>query len=258
MSARHPTAEISLEASLGDGVEVGPFAVVGTGVRVGAGCSIGAHAVLQGPAEIGARCRIGAFASIGSDPQDLKHRGEPTRLVVGEENTFREFVTVNRGTAGGGGVTTIGSRNFFMAYAHVAHDCRVGDDTIFANAATLAGHVTVEDGATVGAYSGVHQFCRVGRHAFIGGYTVVTQDALPFVKTVGNRAGSFGINTIGLERKGFAPEAIEALKRAYRLLRGSKLNIGQAVERIEAELGAFEECRYLAAFIRSSQRGVVK
>jgi UDP-N-acetylglucosamine acyltransferase len=145
-----------------------------------------------------------------------------------------------------------------MAYAHVGHDCTVGSHTIFANAATLAGHVAVEDFATVGAYSGVHQFCRVGRHAFIGGYTVVTQDALPFVKTVGNRAEAFGINTIGLERRGFTPEAIQALKRAYRFLFQSKLNTGQAIERIEAELSQFDECRYLVSFIRSSERGIVK
>jgi UDP-N-acetylglucosamine acyltransferase len=214
--------------------------------------------VLQGPAEIGAGCVISPFASIGSDPQDLKYRGEPTRLVIGQRNTFREFVTINRGTVGGGGVTTIGDRNLFMAYAHVAHDCHVGSDTVFANAATLAGHVTVEDGVTVGAFSGVHQFCRIGRHAFIGGYSVVTQDALPFVKTVGNRATTYGINTIGLERRGFSDESIQALKTAYRLLRQSGLNTGQAVERIESELQHSNECRELAAFIRSSVRGIVR
>ena len=200
----------------------------------------------------------GSFASIGSEPQDLKFAGESTRLEIGDDNTFREFVTINRGTTGGGGVTRIGSGNFFMAYSHVAHDCEVGNETIFANAATLAGHVVVEDGATVGAYSGVHQFCRVGKHAFIGGYTVVTQDALPFVKTVGNRAKPYGINTIGLERKGFGSETILALKRAYRLLFLSKLNVGQATERIEAELAEHDDCRYLISFIRSSNRGIVK
>jgi UDP-N-acetylglucosamine acyltransferase len=257
-AARHPTSIISPEAVLADDVTVGPYAVIGPQVTLGQGCSVGSHAVLEGPTGIGARCRIHPFASIGSDPQDLKYQGEPTRLTIGPDNTFREFVTINRGTAGGGGVTSIGASNFFMAYAHIGHDCQVGSHTIFANAATLAGHVVVEDGATVGAYSGVHQFCRVGRDAFIGGYTVVTQDALPFVKTVGNRAEVFGINTIGLERKGFSPDTIQALKKAYRILFQSKLNTGQAIERIEAELPEHEECRYLVAFIKSSTRGIVK
>ncbi|HEY3174625.1 MAG TPA: acyl-ACP--UDP-N-acetylglucosamine O-acyltransferase [Candidatus Polarisedimenticolia bacterium] len=255
---RHPTAIIAPEADLAGDVAVGPYAIIGPGVCVGPGSTVAAHAVLQGPARIGARCRIFPFASIGTDPQDLKFKGEETRLDIGPDNIFREFVTINRGTAGGGGATTIGEDNFFMAYAHVAHDCHVGSHTIFANAATLAGHVDVEDHATVGAFSGVHQFCRVGRHAFIGGYTVVTQDALPFVKTVGNRAEAFGINTVGLERKGFSPEAIQALKKAYRLLFQSKLQNADALSRIEAELSEFEECRYLASFIRSSTRGVVR
>jgi UDP-N-acetylglucosamine acyltransferase len=254
----HPTAQISTEASLADDVAVGAYAIIGPGVSLGEGCSVGAHAVLEGPTRIGPRCRIFPFASIGSDPQDLKYQGEVTRLVIGPDNTFREFVTINRGTSGGGGITTIGEGNFFMAYAHVAHDCTVGSHTIFANAATLAGHVLVEDSATVGAFSGVHQFCRIGQHAFIGGYTVVTQDALPYVKTVGNRAKAFGINTIGLERRGFLPETILALKSAYRLLSQSKLNTSQATERIEAELSAHAECRYLVSFIRSSERGIVK
>lgn len=252
------TAIVSPEADLGDGVIIGPFAVIGSKVKLGKECTVGAHAVLEGPSDLGARCRISAFASIGSQPQDLKYKGEQTRLTVGPDNMFREFVTVNRGTAGGGGNTVIGAGNLFMAYAHIGHDCVVGDRTIFANAATLAGHVVVEDDATVGAFSGVHQFCRVGRHAFIGGYTVVTQDAMPFVKTVGNRAESYGINTIGLERRGFAPETIQALKTAYRCLKLSKLNTAQALERIEGDLSGSEECRYLVDFIRASVRGVVK
>lgn len=258
VGARHPTAIISPEAQLADDVSVGPYSVIGARVSLGEGCVVGSHVVLEGPAELGPRCRIHPFASIGAQPQDLKYRGEETRLSIGPDNTFREFVTINRGTAGGGGVTSIGASNFFMAYAHVGHDCQVGSHTIFANAATLAGHVIVEDGATVGAYSGVHQFCRVGIHAFIGGYTVVTQDALPFVKTVGNRAEAFGINTVGLERKGFSAKKIQALKKAYRILFQSKLNTGQAVERIEAELSDHEECRYLVAFIKSSTRGIVR
>jgi UDP-N-acetylglucosamine acyltransferase len=253
-----PTARVSPSADLADDVTVEAYAVIGEGVVVGPGCSVGAHSVLKGPARIGKGCRIFPFSSIGSDPQDLKFKGEATRLEIGSDNTFREFVTVNRGTVQGGWVTSIGSSNLFMAYTHIAHDCVVGSHTVFANAATLGGHVTVEDHAVVGAFSGVHQYCRIGRYAFIGGYSVVTQDALPFVKTVGNRAKTYGINTIGLERKGFAPEAIRALKSSYRILVNSKLNTSQAMERIEAELAHHEDCRYLISFIRSSERGIVK
>ena len=257
-ATRHPTAVISPEAELAADVTVGPYAVIDARVRLAAGCSVGPHAVLEGPTTLGERCRVFASASIGSDPQDLKFKGEKTRLEIGPDNTFREFCTINRGTADGGGVTLIGASNFFMAYVHVGHDCRIGDRTIFGNAATLGGHVTVEDDATISAFSGVHQFCRIGRHAYIGGYTVVTQDALPYVKAVGNRAEPFGINTIGLERKGLSPESIQALKRAYRLLFQSRLNIGQATERIESELSAHDECRYMVAFIRASTRGIIK
>ena len=186
---------------------------------VGRNCRVGASSVIDGWTEIGDHTEIYPFASIGLAPQDLKYRGEPTRLVIGQHNVFREFVTIHRGTAGGGGVTTIGDHNLFMAYAHVAHDCHVGNHTIFGNAATLGGHVTVEDFATISAYSGVHQFCRVGQHAFIGGYTVVTRDALPFAKTVGNRARIYGVNSIGLARRGFSQELIGKLRRAYRQLR---------------------------------------
>jgi len=254
----HPTAIVSPRAELGEGTTVGPYAVVGDGVTLGPDCAVEAHVVLQGPMTAGRGCRFHPFASLGSEPQDLKYRGEPTELVIGDDNTFREFVTVNRGTAGGGGVTRIGSNNLFMAYAHVAHDCQVGSGTVFNNAAMLAGHVTVEDFVTIGGFSGVHQFCRVGRYAFIGGASVVTQDALPFVKSVGNRASAYGINTVGLERKGFSPERIAALKRAYRILFQSGLNTTQALEKIESEIKGYEDVDYLVAFIRSSERGVIK
>jgi UDP-N-acetylglucosamine acyltransferase len=254
----HPSAVVDPGAALGEGVVVGPFSVVGAGVALGAGCRVGPHAVVEGPSRIGARCRVFPFASLGLEPQDLKYRGEPTTLEIGDDNTFREGVTVHRGTSGGGGVTRIGSRNLFMAGAHVAHDCQVGSDVIFANAATLAGHVVVEDGATVGAFSGVHQFCRVGRAAYIGGYSVITQDALPYVLTVGNRARSFGINVIGLERRGFRPETIQALKQAYRILFRSRLTQTAALERLESELGAFPEVDLLARFVRDSARGVIR
>jgi UDP-N-acetylglucosamine acyltransferase len=199
------------------------------------------------------------LASIGLRPQDLKYAGEPTRLVIGQKNVFREFVTVHRGTVGGGGVTTIGDRNVFMAYAHVAHDCHVGDDTIFGNAATLGGHVTVQSYATISAFSAVHQFCRIGRHAFIGGFSVITKDALPFAKTVGNRpARNYGLNTIGLVRRRIPADAIAKLKQAYRYLLTSKLNTTRALAEIEKDpLLACSEVGHLVDFIRTSSRGVV-
>jgi UDP-N-acetylglucosamine acyltransferase len=214
--------------------------------------------VLQGDTDVGAECRFFPFSAVGLEPQDLKYRGEPTRVRIGRANQFRENCTVHAGTSGGGGVTTIGDRNLFMAYTHVAHDCHVASDTIFANAATLAGHVTVEDFAVIGAFSGVHQFCRIGAHAYIGGYSVITQDALPFVLTVGNRARAFGINHIGLKRKSFPEETIAALKQAYRLLFHSKLTTSRALEAMDRELGEVREVAQLASFIRASQRGVVK
>jgi UDP-N-acetylglucosamine acyltransferase len=253
----HPTALVDPGACLGAGTTVGPHAVVGPHVRIGRGCRIGASSVVDGWTDIGDGNQIFPFASIGLIPQDLKFRGEQTRLVIGHRNVFREFVTIHCGTRGGGGVTTIGDHNFFMAYTHIAHDCRIGSDTIFANGATLAGHVDVEDFATIGAFSGVHQFCRVGRHAFIGGYSVVTKDALPFARTVGNRARIYGLNTIGLARRGFAPDTVSRLKRAFRYLLQSKLNTSQALEEIESDPAlASPDVDYLVRFIRTSRRGV--
>ena len=221
-------------------------------------CSIGASAVVDGWTEIGDGTQIYPFASIGLIPQDLKFRGEETRLVIGKRNIFREFVTIHRGTRGGGGVTEIGDRNVFMAYVHIAHDCHVGNDTIFGNMATLGGHVTVEDFANVSAGSGVHQFCRVGRHAFIGGYSVVTKDALPYARTVGNRARIYGMNTIGLMRRGFSADVISKLKRSFRYLLQSKLNTTSALQQIERDRSlACAEVQYLLDFIRTSQRGVI-
>ncbi len=254
----HPTAQIDAGARLGDGTTVGAFSVIGRDVTVGPGCEIGPHAVVEGPTVMGARCRVFPFACIGMAPQDLKYRGERTTIEIGDDNIFREGVTVHRGTVGGGGVTRIGSGNLLMAQTHVAHDCRVGSQVIFANAATLAGHVVVEDGATIGAFSGVHQFCRVGAHAYIGGYSVITQDALPYVLTVGNRAKSFGINVVGLERKQFAPEAIQALRQAYRILFRSRLTLQEALDRLQAEFPSQSEVQTLAAFIRGSRRGVIR
>ena len=251
----HPSAIVHPAAQIGEGTVVGPFVTIGEHVRIGRNCRIGPSSVIDGWTELGDGNEIFPMASIGLIPQDLKFGGEATRLTIGDRNVIREFVTIHRGTAGGGGITRIGNHNLFMAYAHVAHDCNVGSETIFANGATLAGHVLVEDHATVGAFSGVHQYCRVGRHAFIGGYSVVTKDALPFCKTVGNRARIYGINTIGLTRRRFAPDAIAKLKRAFRFLLHS--NTSRALAQIERDPSLqCDEVRYLVDFIKSSSRGV--
>jgi UDP-N-acetylglucosamine acyltransferase len=254
-----PTAIVHPRARIGEGTIVGPHVKIGPRVSVGSNCRIGASTVIDGWTDIGDECEIYPFASIGQVPQDLKFRGEETRLTIGQRNIFREFVTIHRGTRGGGGVTTIGDRNVFMAYVHVAHDCHVGNDTIFGNTATLGGHVTVEDFANVSAGSGVHQFCRVGRHAFIGGYSVVTKDALPFARTVGARpARIYGLNTVGLIRRGFAPDVISKLKRTFRYLLQSKLNTTSALQQIQSDRSlACPEVHYLLEFIRGSQRGVI-
>ncbi len=252
----HPTAIIQPGAVIGEGAFIGPYASIGPDVVLGRHCRVGASSVIEGCTTIGDHTEIYPFGSIGLAPQDLKFKGEPTRLVIGRANVFREFVTIHRGTAGGGGVTTIGDHNLFMAYAHIAHDCQVGHSNIFGNGATMGGHVTVEDFATISAYSGVHQFCRVGQHAFIGGYTVVTRDALPYAKTVGNRARIYGLNTIGLARRGFSPELIGKLRRAYRHL--VQHNTSRALELIERDPSlSAPEVSYLVGFIRSARRGVI-
>lgn len=250
-----PTAVVHPAARIGLGTRVGPHAVVGEHVRIGRNCRIGASAVIDGDTTIGDDNEIFPLTSIGLIPQDLKFSGEPTRLVIGQGNVFREFVTIHRGTGGGGGVTEIGDHNVFMAYAHVAHDCHVGNHTIFGNAATLGGHVTVEDYATISAFSGVHQFCRVGQYAFIGGFSVITKDALPYAKTVGNRARIYGLNTIGLVRRRFAPDSIAKLRRAYRILLHA--NTSRALAQIEQNPSlSCAEVQYVVEFIRSSARGV--
>jgi UDP-N-acetylglucosamine acyltransferase len=251
----HPTAIVHEGARIGAGTVVGPYVTIGEHVSLGRDCKVGASSVIDGWTEIGDGTEIFPMASIGLIPQDLKFGGEPTRVVIGQRNVIREFVTIHRGTAGGGGVTRIGDHNLLMAYTHVAHDCHVGSETIFGNGATLAGHVLVDDYANIGAFSGVHQFCRVGRHAFIGGYSVVTKDALPFVRSVGNRARIYGINTIGLRRRGFPQDIIAKLHRAFRHLLHS--NTSRALAQIERDPALqCEDVRYLVEFIRSSKRGV--
>ena len=254
-----PTAVVHAGARIGAGTTIGPHCVIGPDVEIGERCQIGASAVIEGWTSIGDESHIYPMASIGLAPQDLKYRGERTRLVLGRRNVVREFATLNRGTLGGGGATIIGDDNLLMAYVHVAHDCRVGNHTIFGPHATLGGHVTVSDHANISAGSAVHQFCRVGVHAFVGGYSVVTKDALPYARTIGSRpARAFGVNSIGLSRRGFSPDTIAQLKRAYRYLLQSKLNTSRALARIDEDPTlSSPEVRELVSFIRSSRRGVI-
>jgi UDP-N-acetylglucosamine acyltransferase len=254
-----PLARVHSGACIGQGTRVGPFTVIGPKVRIGRNCRIGASAVIDGNTEIGDETEVFPFASIGLPPQDLKYKGEDTRLVIGARNIFRECVTIHRGTAGGGGITTIGSQNLFMGYVHIAHDCHVGSNTIFGPHATLGGHVTIEDNVNISAGSAVHQFCRVGVHAFIGGYSVITKDALPYGRTVGGRpARVYGLNIIGLRRRGFSEETLAKLRRAYRYLLQSKLNTSQALHEIENDQSlSCPEVDYLVNFIRTAPRGAL-
>ncbi|MGB6877184.1 MAG: acyl-ACP--UDP-N-acetylglucosamine O-acyltransferase [Candidatus Acidiferrales bacterium] len=259
MSEIDPRASVSRSAVIGNGARIGAFAVVGDEVELGDECVLEPHAVISGPARIGRKNHFYSFSAIGCEPQDLTYAGERVALEIGDANQFREFVTVSRGTKKGGGTTHIGSHNMFMAYAHVAHDCHVGDHTIFVNGGTLAGHVTVEDHATVGAFCTVHQFCRVGRYAYIAALTAITQDVPPFSKVVQARdVRSFGVNTVGLERHGFTPERIKTIERAYRLLLRSKLNTTQAIERMRATLNGSEDVSELIQFIEAAERGLIK
>jgi len=254
----HRTAIVDRAAELGDGVVVGPYAVVGPGVRIGDDTRIGAHATIFGETVLGVGNQVFPHAAIGFDPQDLKYKGESSRLVVGDRNQFREFSTVNRGTAFGGGETRIGDDNLFMTQTHVGHDSRVGSRTVFTNGGTLAGHVEVEDDATVGAFSGIHQFCRIGQHAYIGAFTVITMDALPFCTTVGIKPACMGVNRIGLERKGKSRDDIRAIGRAVRVVTRSGRNTTQALEELDARHAGHEDVDALIAFIRSSKRGFVR
>jgi len=253
---RHPTAIIHPGARLADDVAVGPYTVIGEHVRIGAGTTIGAHVVIEGWTEIGEACAFLHFVSAGTPPQDLKFGGEETRLIIGHHNTFREFVTLNRGTHHGGGVTRIGDHNFFMAYVHVAHDCRIGHHVIMANAATLAGHIEIGDHAVLGGLTGVHQFVRIGAYAMIGGCSAVAQDVPPFVSAVGNRAKLYGLNLVGLKRNGFSDERLAALKRAYRLLFQSHLPIKEGVKRTREELPGQADVDELVRFVELSERGI--
>ncbi len=250
-------AVVHPDAKIADGVTVGPFSVIGPHVEIGSGCVVGPHVNIDGHTVIGENNTFFPNCSIGYPPQDLKYAGEPTRVVIGDGNIFREGCQVHRGTVGGGGLTTIGSHGFFMVLSHIAHDCTIGDHVIFANAGTLAGHVEVGDRATIGAYTGVHQFCRVGAYAFIGGYSVVTRDALPFCLTVGNRASCYGINKVGLKRLKFTRESISALERATRALFKQELRREEAVALVEEEFGDCAEVMQLVTFVKEAKRGVI-
>lgn len=255
----HPQAKVAADAKLGAGVRVGAYAIVGEGVELGEGCVLHPHAMVQGPSTIGRENTFHSFCVVGGDPQDLRFRGEKTELAVGDGNTFREYVTISRGTAGGGGKTTIGSGSLFLATSHVGHDCHVGDNTLFVNGATLAGHVTVEDFATIGFQSPVHQFCRVGRYAYIGASTVITQDVPPFSRVVTERkTKNYGVNSIGLERKGFSEARLKILTRAFRLLSRSKMNTSQALAEMRKLLGDSDDVQELIRFIETAERGIVK
>jgi UDP-N-acetylglucosamine acyltransferase len=254
----HPSAVVSPRAEIGADSYVGPFCTVGEEVRLGERVRLESHCVVDGRTSVGDDTHVFPFVSVGLASQDLKYRGEPAETRVGRRCRLREFVTVHRGTEGGGMLTSVGDDCLIMAQAHVAHDCLVGDRVIMANAATLAGHVLVADGANIGAYSGVHQFCRVGREAYVGGYSVVVKDALPFALTVGNHAKCYGLNTTGMKRRGYPREAIDALHHAFRLLLASRLNTTQALSAIREEIKGSTEVEELVSFIESSERGVVK
>jgi len=254
----HPTAIISPKAEIGRNCAIGPYTIIGDDVILHDNVRVASHCVIEGPSEFGSGCIFFPFVSAGQAPHDLKYRGERSRLLAGDRNTFREFTTLHRGTEPGGNLTEIGSDNLFMAQSHIAHDCRIGNNVIFANGASLAGHVVVEDHATLGAYSGVHQFCRVGRDAFIGAFSVVVKDALPYARTVGNHARCYGANAIGLRRRGFTAEEMQRISHAYKLLLSSKLNTTQALDAIESELSGYPEIDYLVQFIETSARGVTK
>jgi UDP-N-acetylglucosamine acyltransferase len=254
----HSTAVVSPEAEIGDDVTVGPYCRIGPRVKIGKRCRFESHIVVEGPTQIGDDNHFYPFGTIGLQPQDLKFKGEQTFLTIGNQNVFREYVNIHRGTKGGGGHTRIGNHNYLMAYAHVGHDSILGNHIILANAATLAGHVIIEDHATVGAFSGVHQFCRVGTHGYVGGYSVVTKDVLPYSKTVSERdTHAYGPNILGLERKGFSSDQIRDIKAAFRLLLQSKLNTTQAVEAIKAKLKS-PEVQIIVDFIETTDRGVIK
>jgi UDP-N-acetylglucosamine acyltransferase len=255
----HPTAIIDKSAKIPSSCEIGAYCVIGPDVQLGENCRLLSHAAIGGPTKIGSDNSIFPFAAIGMAPQDVTYKGEPTRLEVGDHNQIREYVTINRGTVKGGGVTRIGSHLLIMAYTHVGHDCVIGDHAMLVNGATLAGHVTVEEWAVVGALCPVHQFVRIGTHSYIGGGTTITQDVLPFSMTSAARdTHAYGMNKVGLERRGFSKERIAKIHHAYKILLASKMNTSQALERLKAETDRGEDVDLLIRFIEAAERGIIK
>src|SRR5580658_8138423 len=259
MSEIDARAIVASSAKIGKDAKLGAFAVVGDEVELGDGCIVDHHAVVHGPARLGRQNHVYSFAVVGGDPQDLTYKGERVCLEAGDRNEFHEFSTVNRGTVKGGGTTRLGSNNLIMSYAHIGHDCQIGDSTIFVNGATLAGHVTVEDNAQIGAFCPVHQFCRIGKYSYIAAHTVITQDVPPFSKIVAPRGTRcYGVNSVGLERGGFSAARVEAIEKAYRLLLRSKLNTTQALEKMRGTLSHSEDVLTLIRFVESAERGLTK
>jgi UDP-N-acetylglucosamine acyltransferase len=255
----HPTAIVDSSAKIPASCSVGPYCVVGADVEMGENCRLVSHVVIGGPARLGSNNQIYPFAAIGGDPQDITYRGEPTRLEIGDRNIIREYVTITRGTAKGTGVTRVGSDVLIMAYTHIGHDCVIGDHSMLVNGATLAGHVTVEEWAVVGALCPVHQFVRIGAHSYVGGGTTITQDVLPYSMTSAERdTHAFMLNKVGLQRRGFSRERIAKLHHAFKVLLASKLNTSQALEKLRAEAEHGEDVDSLLSFIEASQRGVIK
>lgn len=255
----HPTAVLDSSAKVPSSCKVGPYCVIGPNVEIGDHCELISHVVIEGPSKIGAGNKFFPFSSVGLAPQDLSYQGEPTRLEMGDHNIIREFVTINRGTVKGGGLTKLGSHILIMAYSHIAHDCSIGDHVIMANAATLGGHVVVEEWATVGALCPVHHFVHIGAYSFIGGGTTVTRDVLPFSKTAAERGThAYGLNSVGLERRGFTKERIRKIHHAYKVLLASKLNTSQALQKLKSEPDRGQDVDMLIKFVESSDRGVIK
>jgi UDP-N-acetylglucosamine acyltransferase len=255
----HPTAIVDPSARIPASCIIGPFCTVGADVELGESCELVSHVVLRGPSKFGSHNKVYPFAVLGMDPQDVTYRGEPTRLEIGSHNVIREYVTIHRGTAKGGGVTRVGDHTLIMAYTHVGHDCFIGDHAMLINAATLAGHVTVEEWAVVGALCPVHQYVRIGAHSYIGGGTTITQDVLPYSMTSAERdTHAYMLNKVGLQRRGFTSERIAKLHHAFKVLLASKLNTSQALEKLRAETEPGEDVASLVRFIESSQRGIIK
>jgi UDP-N-acetylglucosamine acyltransferase len=254
----HPTAIISPEATLAEGVEIGPYSIIGPDVHIGKNTVVGPHVVIESQTDIGEGNRISQFTSIGGPPQDLKYKGEPTRVKIGNFNLIKEYVTINRATIHDIGVTMIGDHNLLMAYCHVAHNCKLGNHVVMANVANLAGHIHVEDHAIIGGMTGIHQFTRIGAHCIIGGASAVTKDIPPFVTASGNFAKLYGLNLIGLKRRGFSEETIAALKETYRIIFRSSMLLADAIQKVEQEVADFPEIRQFLEFIRKSERGVCR